>query len=369
MAAFLIMPSLVFSKEEKVKVAMVDFKNSSGVADVDFLSRSLPLTLANSLKKDKTYDIYTPKDFKKVVKNKKFKQTDLMKAIESNNIADLNKKIDANAIIYGDYLYNIEDDSLKVNVKLYLKSQQSEIVFAVDGYLGFAIFNIIDRVKIILSTYLKENKYITKSIEKNSKIGIITNLNNREINYLYINFLNAGYQVKAFMANDFHYMYRGELKPFDGLTSREMTSDSIPKGSKKMNQFIYSPFLGNSEEKYNIDIQNQKIIEQYTNGYKPIKLNAIRKIKENYQVDYLIFINIDHKKNKLNARAIDLSDENIIWIQNGINAQLKGKDSEKYAKVARVVIKEMSQIKNIQLDFETPKEKNDDVIDKEDKKN
>lgn len=355
----LVFPGILYASEEKVKVALVNFENSSGNQDVDFLSQSLPLTLGDSLKKDNKYIIYKPNEFKKVIKVKGISQKDLVKAIQSNDVASLSKKISADAVIYGDYLYNIEDDSLKVNVKLYLKSQQSEVVFAVDGFLGFAIFNIIDRVKIILSTYLKDKKFITKPIKKSSRIGIVMNLTNREKNYVFMKFLDSGYNVKAFMANDFYYLYRSEMQPFDSLTSREMTSDTIPKADEKIFKTEFFVFSKDAEKSLMDRRRNYEAINKYTEGYKALKLNALREIRKSYDIDYLIFVNINHKKNTVNAKAIDLQDENIIWIQNDIHSDLKGSNPKKYTRLAEVLIQEMSEVKKIKLDFSDESEKRD----------
>ncbi|GEM_PF-2986339 len=349
--AFLSGEYLFAKDKDKIEVAFVEFKNSQNIPDVDFLANSLPLSISSTLSKDDKYTVYQPKEFGKAVKDKSVKPADLLKAIDENNIAKLRKSVSADAVIYGDYLYDPADDSLRVNVKMYLVSQQSEIVFTVDGYLGFGIFNIIDKVKIILTTYLTENKYITKAIPKGSNIALISNLTNREKNQLLISFLREGYNVKAFMLNDFHYLERGETIPFYNLTSREMSLSTMPREDEKQFQALYGVQMGSAVENVEARIKNDATIKKYTQEYRPLKLAAVKKIKENYYVDYLIVIHFDHRNKKMYTRAIDLKDENIIWIQNSISvAQLS--DSEvSYQKIAGIIIKEMSQVQEIRLDF------------------
>ncbi len=342
----------LFAKDiDKIEVAFVEFKNSRNIPDVDFLANSLPLSISSTLSKDDKYTVYQPKEFDKAIKDKSVKPADLLKAIDENNIARLRKSISADAVIYGDYLYDSTDDSLRVNVKMYLVAQQSEIVFTVDGYLGFAIFNIIDKVKIILTTYLTENKYITKSIPKGSNIALISNLTNREKNQLLITFLREGYNVKAFMLNDFHYLERRETNPFFNLTSREMSSDALLKEDEKQFQALYGVQWGSAVENVENRRQNDAVIAKYTKEYLPLKLAAIRKIREYYATDFLIVVHFDHKNKKMYTRAIDLKEENIIWIQNSIPVSQLSDNELSYQKIAGVVIKEMSQVQKIRLDF------------------
>ncbi len=194
------------------------------------------------------------------------------------------------------------------------------------------IIKLIDRMANSMIDLMRyEYFYISNLIPKGSKIGIITNLNHDDLNYLYYSFIANGYHVASIQANSLNNtIFTNTMESFKYITSSG-NSYQIISGPRRV-KFLYGTWAG---QKYNekIDYINQ-MYQTYDVNYLEAKLHILDKLKTYHNLDTILIIGFNQGKNNAWLRCIDVRRKDLIWMQSNISGS--------FAEICVKMIKTMS---------------------------
>lgn len=161
--------------------------------------------------------------------------------------------------------------------------------------------------------------YLKKSIPAKSKVAVLIRGNNQVKNAVFIEFMQAGYQVKAVNASDFY----TTKDVFDIKDFRRVAYIANIKANKTQNAAsLFDKMFNNI---YKLHIYN----------FENSKAEIIKKMRDEWQIDYIILLSMDGWENGYSwSRAIDLQTMDLIYVHN-----YPAQKSDSYQSIIRKMIK------------------------------
>lgn len=161
--------------------------------------------------------------------------------------------------------------------------------------------------------------YLKKPIPAKSKVAVFIQGNNQIKNAVFIEFMQAGYQVKAVNASDFYTNKEVfDIKDFQ----RVAYIANIKANSTQNTATLFDKMFNNL---YKLHIYN----------FENSKAEIIRTMRNEWKIDYIILLSMNGWQNGYSwARAIDLETMDLIYVHN-----YPAEKSDSYQSIIRKMIK------------------------------
>jgi hypothetical protein len=310
----LILPAL--STDAAPRLAFGYLSNRSGDSNYDYLETIFPNSFAGAVQ-----NIFSAKVMKPVQVNKKMAEyrLKLEKEYDPYELAALTDKLSADYFIYGSFAL-LPRDMIKVNLKLYRRSTNSLFAFSNTGKMEAEIFKLVDRTaNTVIDFILNENFFTSSVVPKGSKIGILTNLDGEDLNFLYGMFLSKGYNVAGIQANELRNNFTADSVGFFTYFSAGENSYQMISDPRKM-KFLHGTWTG---ERYYDEINCiKKMYRIYDLDYNETESDILEKLGARYNLDKLLIIGFNRGKRSAWVRCIDVRSKDLIWMQSAISGSL-----------------------------------------------
>lgn len=319
----------------KTTVAFGYLTNRSGNPNFNYMEIIFPNSFASSIAAVYDCNVIKPLKLNELLETK---QLTLQKHYENHELPQITKTINCDLFIFG-YFIPLPDNTIKIVLTLYESGSNQIFTFTNIGRMETEIFKIIDRVTLVLFDFFGKNGFfMSKPIMRGSSVGLITNLNPQELNYIYAEFFNAGYSVIAVQGNglDSYYAHDNKIMNYFKYISTDANSyDIITDWS--MFRMTLGAWDGKTKKERQEDLR--KIYEIYDLNYKALKNTVLQKYKNIYpRCDYLLFAVYDDARTSCWARAIDIKTKQLIFMHSNITASGMSKDLPKTTRQLITVI-------------------------------
>ncbi len=276
--------SLILKKgppvQKKRSVAILYFKNLSGMKDLDYFSYSLPELLTTDLGQSKYIKVLPEDKVSKILKESNYLSASF---IDEKLFEDLGDQAGVNYLVQGSFIKS--GDNLRITVKL--RDSDSGELLSTDFQDATMdnIFPAVDR----LTTGLKKRFNLTENeifADIDSEIASITTSSHEALNH-YITgkrLFNerkleeslVEYQKAVDIDTEFAMAYQSMALSYAHLYNWEKRREYYEKTLKYVNKMsirekflIYGGFYGEQEESYEKAIEAyQKILDIYPNDYQ-----------------------------------------------------------------------------------------------------
>ena len=154
-ALVLELPLPLFSQTKNTaRIAIMDFQNTSGNSNLDYLQESIPEMLITNLAKEERLHIVERNRLNDAVKEMQLGMTGL---VDQSKAVELGKAVGASAILVGSYLEI--GGVIRINARLIdVSSSQVMKAESVQGTSGKEIFNLMDQLATSIINQLVEKK-------------------------------------------------------------------------------------------------------------------------------------------------------------------------------------------------------------------
>jgi len=322
---FLILTSIVIISGSSIAayssptIAFGYLSNITQNKEYAYLETVFPISFATALEKEFEVKIIKPLSLDRLLKEKK--KTLKLKYTEQE-LPTLVKEIKSDFFVYGSFI-PLKNNKIKITISLYIKSSKKIFKFENIGKMETEIFKLVDRISKSLFTFLSDGTYLKKGkIKKNSKIALLTNLNGKELNKFYYYLFNKNYKsLIPLNGNSLKSTVENKLfKRLSNIRSSRNSFDTI----KKIKEIDYdSKKIKN--KKY---LKKVKIIKSLHNKYDKkfilTRSKFLKRLRDSYnnKLEYLLIIGFkkieDDSSNSVWLRAIDMKNNNLIWIEKKI---------------------------------------------------
>jgi TolB-like protein len=290
--------------------------NKSQDPNYEYLETIFPNSFASSLNNIFRAAMINPGQADAILQKQKMR---LEKQYQPHELRDLTEKLESDYFIYGDFLV-IPGDRIKITINLYCHDLNTIFSFTNAGRMEAEIFKLVDRIAAIMLDFLeKDNFYMARVVPKGSKIGIFTNLQGRDLNYLYCAFLKGGYRVASIQAN---YLYNnltsGIIENFRTVSAAESSYEIIsdPRAVK----LLQGSRTGARSNEEITAIQNMH--RKYDIKYADTKLNSMQKLIGHHAIDKILIIGFNVIKTKAWVRCLDLKTRDLILMESNISGSI-----------------------------------------------
>ncbi|MCP4130672.1 MAG: hypothetical protein GY754_06790 [bacterium] len=289
--------------------------NKSVDYNFDYLETIFPNSFANSIQNIFEVRVVKPTTINERLK--KYKE-ELKKEYELHELPGIAKKLDLDFFIFGNFT-PLANDNIKIVLYLYAKESNRIFSFTNIGKMETEIFKLVDRITMILVNFMKkEQLYLSKVIPGGSRLAILTNLNNAEMNALYYGFLTKGYRVSSFQANlNKNIVSEKGIDVFKHVYTRNNSYDIIT--DKKRVKFLRGTWSGGDYDEHVSYLMN--VYQVYDQKYPETKERILGKLSSSYKgsIDYLLIIGFNGSRSSAWVRAIDLKRKDLVWMQANIS--------------------------------------------------
>ncbi len=284
-------------------------ENTGRDANYDYLEKIFPNSFASSIRDIFVVDVMKPDQIEAKLKKRGLT---LKKQFKQRELPKYTKAMGADFFIYGSFRI-LPGNAIAIKLNLYQKKRNKLFTFINEGKMETEIFRLVDRVtRIMVQMLAKSNSYRNKPVAPRSKIAVLTNLDDEQLNRLYFMLFQKGYTVSAVQAN-------GGLRPLDkkllsifkNVTSRDNSFDiaTSPKGPV----LLTGTWAGERHAKRIKELS--RFMNEYDDDYIATKFKILDRLSAR-GVDYLMVICFE--RNGAWIRCIDLKKKDIIWIQANI---------------------------------------------------
>ena len=143
LASILLITGVVFSQDNsKITIAIMDFQNTSGNHELDYLQKAIPEMLITNLAKSGKLNIVERGRLQDAIREMELGMTGI---VDQSKAAELGRAVGANAIIVGSYLEI--SHMIRINARL-IDVKTSKVLKAesVQGRSGKEIFDLMDKL-------------------------------------------------------------------------------------------------------------------------------------------------------------------------------------------------------------------------------
>lgn len=140
--------------QQKITIAIMDFQNTSGKSNLDYLQQAIPEALITRLAESGNLNIVERTRLEDTLQEMKLGMVGL---VDQDKAAEIGKAVGANAIMVGSFLEI--SNVIRLNARL-INVQTSKVVTAktIQGQSGTQIFNLMDDLAIAIEDQLLGKK-------------------------------------------------------------------------------------------------------------------------------------------------------------------------------------------------------------------
>ncbi len=315
-ALFMFCLLAVIRADAAPRVAFGYLTNRSGDSNYDYLETIFPNSFAGTVQNMFNARVMKPVQIEKKMEKHGLK---LEKEYAPYELAPLTEKLSADFFIYGSFTL-LPGEMIKVDVKLYRRGTNRLFAFSNTGKMEAEIFKLVDRTASIMTDFiLNENFFTSGVVPKGSKIGILTNLDGEDLNFLYGMFSAGGYRVAGIQANELRNNFSAHSVGFFAYSSTGENSYQMISDPRKM-KFLHGTWTG---EKYYGEINYlKKIYSIYDLDYNETEAAILEKLGARYNLDRLLIIGFSGGKRSAWVRCIDMRSKDLIWMQSAVSGSL-----------------------------------------------
>ncbi|OHD64462.1 MAG: hypothetical protein A2176_11270 [Spirochaetes bacterium RBG_13_51_14] len=283
--------------------------NKSKDANYDYLETIFPNSFANSIRNVFQVKVLKPGQIGKILE--KYNLT-LEKEYQPHELMELTDKISADYYVYGTFVL-LPGDRIKISLNMYNNGLNRVFSFINVGRMETEIFKLVDRITGIMINFLgREQFFMSRIIPRGSKIGIFTNLDGAELNYLYYAFMAAGYQVASIQGNSLNNNLTSDM--IDNFTCISAADNSYQIVSNpRAVRFLHGTWTG---KRYYEEISYiREAYRIFDLDYRETKFNVLEKLLNYHDIDKIMIIGFNDVRSSAWVRCLDLRSRDLIWMQ------------------------------------------------------
>ena len=290
--------------------------NKSADENYEYLETIFPNSFASSMNNIFQATVINPSQADAILQKQ---ESRLEKQYQPYELINLTEKLASDYFIYGNFII-LPGDRIKITLNLYCRGLNRIFSFTNVGRMETEIFKLVDRITAIMLDFLeKDNFYISRAVPKGSKIGIFTNLQGKELNYLYCAFLNGGYRVASIQANSLNNNLSSKtIENFKYVSATENSYEGI--SDPREVRFLHGTWTG---ARYYEEITYLRDMYRiFDLKYAETQLNAMEKLTGHHSIDKILIIGFNGMKTKAWVRCMDLRTRDLIWMQSNISGSI-----------------------------------------------
>ncbi len=300
------------------KIAFGYLANMSNDANYDYLETIFPNSFANTLRSMFKVRVMKPEKVKDLLKRRKSK---LEKSYEPYELSELTRKLRADIFINGEFT-PLPGNQVKIILNLYIHGSNKIFSFTNVGRMETEIFKLVDRIAQIVIHFMGSSQVFQKGIvPKNSRIGILTNLDGLDLNLLYGTFLTGGYSLGGVHGNTLeNILPESLLDRFKYFRLKDDYYDYVTDLRK-----LRFPFGEWSGQRHRERIDTVKrLYKIYDADYLGTNGEMLARLSASFNIDYLIIIGFNDRKNRAWVRCINPRTRELILMQSNIKGNVSG---------------------------------------------
>jgi hypothetical protein len=305
-------PSYAKIMETGSTIAFGYLANAGDNNNFNYLETVFPNSMANTLKNK-----YGFKTVKLTAVDNRLKKVEkqLEKRYEAHQVPELLEIVKTDYFLYGHFT-PLPGNKVEIVINFYAGGTNRLFSFTNVGEMEAEIFKLVDRMISILQNFMTDDQlFQAENLPKGSPVGIITNVEGRDLNSIYLKFLQEGYPVHAVQAQTpYNSIDEEQLARYKHIYTKR-TSYDIATDRKSVN-FLYGTWTG---KRYDERLEYiRSVYKLYDLNYESTKDQILKKITDRYQIKYLIIISFDKSKKSAWIRCINLQKNELVWMQSGI---------------------------------------------------
>ncbi len=313
---FVIACALLFSdsadsSRPKPIVAFGFLANETAGGAYSFIETIFPNAFARAIADRYDVEVMPISDTDSVLKKNK---DSLKKSYAYYELPELVDKLKAQLFINGSYEVR-DGKTFRISVNVFTKGSNEVFTFTNIGKMESDVRRLVERVGVIIMDFFEKDHYKLRDIPPSSRIGILTNLDNIELNCLYAAFLDKNYQVIAIQGNHLKsYLGNESIEKFKYLRTGRSSFASITDWRKIT---IHTGSWANMKHRRGIELV-KKMYRIYDLGYAEMKDSALSRFRAAFsdKLDYLMIIGFNDRRTSAWMRCIDLREKDLVWIQD-----------------------------------------------------
>ncbi|HPA72802.1 MAG TPA: hypothetical protein PKY31_11065 [Spirochaetota bacterium] len=299
----------------KPVVAFGYLANETENAAFGFIEVIFPKSFAHSIANRYDVEVRDPVEVEAILK--KSKQS-LKKSYNYVELPELVDAIKAEVFINGSYAV-MKDNRIRVSLNIFTKGSNEVFTFTNIDRMETDISKIVDRVSVIIMNYFEEDSYRAHEIALGSRFGILTNLDNLELNRLYGAFMKRNCPVAALQGNHLRtYLGDKSIESFKYMRTGGTSFAAITDWRKiKLHRGTWS---GPRRER-RVELV-KRVYRVFENDYPEIKWNILDNMEDAFRgnMDYLMIIGFSGNRNSAWVRCVDVRAKDFVWMRDGYRA-------------------------------------------------
>lgn len=317
-ALVIVIGALAARAEAAPTMAFGYLVNRSKDANYDYLETLFPNSFANALRNIFYVSIVKPAQIDRELARDGLS---LRKQYRPHELMDLAERIPADYFIYGDFEL-LPNDRIRITLSLYGKGLNRIFTFSNVGTMEKEIFRLVDRITLVMVDFLgKNNFFMSGIIPLGSKLGILTNLEGADLNYLYCAFLNAGYGVASMQANCLdNSLTGGMIESFKCVEAAKTSYRRI--SNPEAVRFLHGTWTG--ERYYEEITYTREAFRIYDAGYLATRGAVLNELVARHGIDMIMVIGFNPSRTSAWVRCLDIKNNDLIWMQSNIRGGLPG---------------------------------------------
>ncbi len=299
------------SSRPKPVVAFGFLANETAGGAYSFIETIFPNAFARAIADRYDVEVMPPADTDTVLKKNK---DSLKKSYAYYELPELVDKLKAQVFINGSYEVR-DGKTFRISVNVFTKGSNEVFTFTNIGKMESDVRRLVERVGVIIMDFFEKDHYKLIDIPPASRIGILTNLDNIELNCLYAAFLDRNYPVIAIQGNHLKlYLGNESIETFKYLRTGRSSFTSITDWRKVK---MHTGSWANERHGHGIELV-KKMYRIYDLGFTEMKDSALSRLRAAFsdKIDYLMIIGFNDRRTSAWMRCIDLKDKDLVWIQD-----------------------------------------------------
>ncbi len=313
---------LASNLQAKPVVAFGYMHNLKNDPEFGYLEIILSNSFANSINAVFDVDVKKPLQLEKELAQE---GDSLKKDYEFFDLPEFIKKINSDLFVFGSF-EPLSNNRIKIILNIYMSGHSEIFSFTNIGRMETQISKLMDRISIVIINFMGEHSlYKTRKILPGTRLAVLTNLEGAELNSFLLPFLEKGYPVICFQANELHNIVDdSSVNKFDYIKTMNNSYDRITDWRKT--KFDIGTWHGERQKEY-IDYMRE-MYRKYDQNYELTNNAALDRLSNIYdnRIDILLIAAFSENRKTSQVRAVDLRGKELIWIQSNIKSIGPGKD-------------------------------------------
>ena len=276
-----------------------------------FIETVFPNAFARAIADRYDVEVIFPSQTNELLKQKK---QVLKKSWAYFELPELVETLKAQVFIDGSY--EVRDaKTFRISINIFAKGSNEVFTFTNVGKMESDVRRLVERVSAIIMEFFEKDSYRKSDIVPGKRIGILTNLNNVELNCLYAAFLEKDYPVIALQGNHLKtYIGNESIEKFKYLRTGRSSYTSITDWRKIK---LVTGHWANKRYGDGLELV-KRIYRIYDIGYADMKDGALSRLRDAFseKIDYLMVIGFNGNRTSAWMRCIDLKEKDLVWIKD-----------------------------------------------------